>query len=215
MYVFNMRGPSILLLSMVLFLGCTLGNDKVTNAEKAGLISGTESPKIKECQNGTAYIYKEYEIKVEPSPELQGMNIFLYAPETSGGDPCDIDKKKASHIIDTEETEGSNFFSGVYRNYLFIDQGTGPDQRILSVYDLVQNKLILLTGYSDPILKDGVLTYYKPLEPDPGVIENIPCPDAQKWRERALTVLYEQKQNFTLKTEIRLPIREYRCRAGQ
>ncbi len=200
---------------MILFFGCTWGNDKVTNAEKAGLISGTESPKIKKCQNGTAYIYKEYEIKVEPSPELRGMNIFLYSPDISGGDPCDIDKKIASHIIGTGETEGSNFFSGVYKNYLFIDQGTGPDQRILSIYDLTQKKLILLTEYSDPIIEDGVLTYYKTLVPDPGVIENIPCPDAQKWREQALTVLYEQKENFTLNTERRLPICEYRCRAGQ
>jgi len=192
-----------------------MGNDEVTNAEKAGLISGTENPKIKKCQNGTAYIYKEYEIKVEPSPEQQGMNIFLYAPETSGGNPCDIEKKNASHIIGTGETEGSNFFAGVYKNYLFIDQGTGPDQRILSVYDLDQKKLILLTEYSDPKLKDGVLTYYKTLVPDPSVIEEIPCPEAEKWREQALTVLYEQKETFTLNTGRRLPIREYRCRAGQ
>lgn len=182
---------------MMIFIGCHSGNDEVTNAEKAGLISGTENPKIKKCQNGTAYIFKEYEIKVELSPERQGMNIFLYAPETSDGNPCDIDKKKASHIIGTGETEGNNFFAGVYKSYLFIDQGTGPDHRTLSVYDLTQKKLILLTEYSDP-----------------GVIENIPCPDAEKWREQAHIVLYEQKENFTLNTERRLPIREYRCRSG-
>jgi len=200
---------------MILLIGCPSGNDAVNSAEKAGLIPGTENPKIKKCQNGGAYIYKEYEIKVEPSPERQGMNIFLYAPETSGGDPCNIEKKKASHIIGTGQTEENNFFAGLYKNYLFIDQGTGPDQRILSVYDLTQNKLILLTEYSDPRLKGSVLTYYKILVPDPGVIENIPCPDAEKWREQALTVLYEQKETFTLNTERRLPIREYRCRAGQ
>jgi len=200
---------------MILFLGCPAGNDKVINAEKAGLISGTENPIIKKCQNGAAYIYKEYEIKVEPSPELQGMNIFLYAPETSGGDPCDIEKKNASHIIGTGETEGSNFFAGVYKNYLFIDQGTGPDHRILSVYDLNQKKLILLTEYSDPKLQNGLLTYYKTLVPDPGVIKNIPCPEAEKWESQGLTVLYEQKETFTLSTARRLPIREYRCRAGQ
>ena len=210
-----MRGSIILLLTMMIFIGCHSGNDEVTNAEKAGLISGTENPKIKNCQNGTAYIFKEYEIKVELSPERQGMNIFLYAPETSDGNPCDIDKKKASHIIGTGETEGNNFFAGVYKSYLFIDQGTGPDHRTLSVYDLTQKKLILLTGYSDPKLQDGVLTYYKTLVPDPGVIENIPCPDAEKWREQAHIVLYEQKENFTLNTERRLPMREYRCRSGQ
>ncbi|MCZ6639314.1 MAG: hypothetical protein O6830_05060 [Candidatus Dadabacteria bacterium] len=210
-----MRGSIILLLTMMIFIGCHSGNDEVTNAEKAGLISGTENPKIKKCQNGTAYIFKEYEIKVELSPERQGMNIFLYAPETSDGNPCDIDKKKASHIIGTGETEGNNFFAGVYKSYLFIDRRTGPDHRTLSVYDLTQKKLILLTEYSDPKLQDGVLTYYKTLVPDPGVIENIPCPDAEKWREQAHIVLYEQKENFTLNTERRLPIREYRCRSGQ
>jgi len=38
---------------MMIFIGCHSGNDEVTNAEKAGLISGTENPKIKKCQNGT------------------------------------------------------------------------------------------------------------------------------------------------------------------
>ena len=215
LYDLDMRTIVILAFSMMLLIGCRCGNDGATNAEKAGLIPGTENPKIKKCQNGAAYIYKEYEIYVEPSPELQGMNIFLYAPEVSDSNPCDLDKRDASHIIGTGETEGNNFFAGVYKNYLFIDQGTGPDQRILSVYDLSRKKLILLTEYSDPELKEGALTYYKTLVPDPGVIENIPCPDAQKWKEQGLTVLYEQKEIFTLDTETRLPIREYRCRAGQ
>jgi len=212
---FNMRALTILILFMILLAGCSSEDNKVTSAEKAGLIPGTQNPKIKECQNGTAYIYKKYEIKVEPSPQQQGMNIFLYAPETSAGDPCDIERKKASHIIGTGETDGNNFFAGVYKDYLFIDQGTGPDQRILSVYDLNQKKLILLTEYSDPDLKNGVLTYYKTLVPSPGVIENIPCPDAEKWNEQGLTVLYEQKETFTLDIKDRLPISEYRCRSGQ
>lgn len=184
-------------------------------AEKAGLIAGTENPVIKECANGTAYIYIDYEIHVEPSPEQQGMNIFLYKPEVSGGNPCNLDRTTASHIIGTGETGGNNFFAGIYENYLFIDQGTGPDQRILSIYDLTQKKLILFTEYSDPDLKDGILTYYKTLVPDPGVIENITCLDAKKWADQGLTVLYEQKETFALKSETRLPVRDYRCRAGQ
>ncbi len=73
----------------------------------------------------------------------------------------------------------------------------------------------MYTEYSDPDLKDSILTYYKTLVPDPGVIDNIPCPDAKDWKDKGLTVLYEQKENFDLKTESRTPIREYRCRAGQ
>ncbi len=206
----------ILLISALLILySCQSSTTRTTEAEKAGLIPGSENPLIKECSNGTAYIYKQYEIHVEPSPELQGMNIFLYSPEVSGGNPCKLDRKTASHIISTGETEGNNFFGGIYGNYLFIDQGTGPDGRILSVYDLSNKKLILFTEYSDPDLKDGVLTYYKTLVPDPGVIKNISCPDAEKWKDQGLTVLYEQKETFTLETETRVPIRQYRCRAGQ
>jgi len=188
---------------MLLFLACPSSNDDTTSAKKAGLIPGTEIPLVKECANGTAYIYKDYEINVESSPEQEGMNIFLYKPELSKGNPCNLDRTNASHIIGTGETEGNNFFAGVYANYLFIDQGTAPDQRILSIYD------------PDPDLKDGILTYYKTLVPDPGVVENIPCPDAKKWTDQGFTVLYEQKETFTLESETRLPVREYRCRAGQ
>ena len=210
-----MRTTQLLLIIMLFLLGCPLSNEGTTSAEKAGLISGTENPVVKECVKGTAYIYKDYEIHVEPSPKHQGMNIFLYSPEVSNSNPCNLDRATASHIIGTGETEGNNFFAGVYENYLFIDQGTGPDQRMLSIYDLAQKKLILFTEYSDPDLKEGILTYYKTLVPDPGVIENIPCPDAKKWTDQGLTVLYEQKETFTLKSESRLPASDYRCRARQ
>ncbi len=210
-----MRTIIILSISMLLFMGCPSSKDATTSAEKAGLIPGTENPVVTKCPKGTAYIYKNYEIHVEPSPELKGMNIFLYSPEVSGGNPCNLDRTNASHIIGTRETEGNNFFAGIYENYLFIDQGTGVDQRILSIYDLNNKKLVLFTEYSDPDLKDGVLTYYKILVPDPGVIKNISCPDASKWTDQGLTVLYEQKETFTLKSEMRLAVMEYRCRAGQ
>lgn len=205
----------LLLIAILLILGCNSSNNKPTESEKAGLIPGTENPIIKECSQGNAYIYKQYEIQVEPSPDETGMNIFLYSPEVSGGNPCNLDRKTASHIISTGETAESNFFAGLYKDYLFIDQGTGPDQRILSIYNLLDKELILFTEYSSPSLKDGVITFYKTLVPDPGVIENIPCPEAQKWIDQGLTVLYEQKETFTLETKTRAPIREYRCRAGQ
>ena len=198
-----------------ILLGCQHTNNDATNAEKAGLIPGSENPIIKECPKGKAYIYQEYEIHVEPSPDAQGMNIFIYDPGVSGGNPCGLDRKTAANIISTGETGGNNFFGGIYENNLFIDQGTGPDRRILSVYNMSTKKLVLYTEYSDPGLKDGVLTYYKTLVPDPGVINKIACPDAKEWKDKGLTVLYEQKESFDLKTESRTPIDEYRCRAGQ
>lgn len=198
---------------MLLFIGCQCSSTK--SARETGLIPGTENPIVKECANGTAYIYNEYEIHVEPSPKQNGMNIFLYKPEVSSGNPCTLDRKNASHILGTGETEGNNFFAGIYEDYLFIDQGTGADQRILSIYDLNKKSLILYTEYSDPELKEGVLNYYKTIVPDPAVIESIPCPDSSKWTDQGLTVLYEQKQTFDLKSETSRSMEKYRCRAGQ
>lgn len=216
LYPSHMREIALLIISVTMVLtACGTGNNGKNVDQNAGLIPGTENPVIKECADGKAYIYKDYEIHVKPSPRQEGMDIFVYSPEISAGDPCGIDRKNASHIIGTGETEGNNFFAGIYKNYLFIDQGTGPDLRILSVYNLDLKKLILFTEYSDPELKKGVLTYYKTLVPDPGVIADIPCPDAGKWTEQGLTVLYEQKESFTLQSETRAPEPEYRCRAGQ
>lgn len=205
----------VLISTIIVLTACSTGNKGANPDKDNSLIPGTETPVIKKCAKGKAYIYKNYEIHVEPSPSQQGMNIFIYPPEISEGSPCALDRKNASHIIGTGETEGNNFFAGIYKNYLFIDQGTGPDLRILSVYDLGLKKLILFTEYSDPKLKDGVLSYYKTLVPDPGVIEDIPCPDEAKWQDQDLTVLYEQKELFTLKTGTREPERKYRCRPGQ
>ena len=210
-----MLGILVLIISIIILTGCPSSNSGTTDANKAGMIQGTENPVIKECNSGKAYLYQGYEIHVEPSPELEGMNIFLYSPEISQGNPCKTDRKNASHIIGTGETEGNNFFAGVYRNYLFIDQGTVPHLRILSVYDLSNKKLVLFTEYSDAELKDGVLTYFKTLVPKPGVVADISCPDAEKWKEQGLTVLYEQRENFDLNTEMRVPVEDYRCRAGQ
>jgi len=210
-----MRGILLIIISIIILTGCPSSNSGTTDAKKAGLIQGTENPVIKECNSGKAYLYQEYEIHVEPSPELEGMNIFLYSPEMSQGNPCKVDRKNASHIIGTGETEGNNFFAGVYGNYLFIDQGTGPDLRILSVYDLSNKKLVLYNEYSDAELKDGVLTYFKTLVPKPGVVADISCPDAKKWKKQGLTVIYEQRENFDLNTEMRDTVEDYRCRAGQ
>lgn len=206
---------SVVTIILICFLASCHSANNTTDAKSADLIPGTQNPTIKECTRGKAYIYDNYEIHVEPSPEQLGMNIFLYKPTVSQGNPCNLDRTNASHIIGTGDTEGNNFFAGLYDNYLFVDQGTSPDQRILSIYDLSKKKLILFTEYSDPILKNGTLTYYKTLVPDPGVIKNIHCPKAAKWTEQGLTVLYEEKETFNLKSEIRLPNREYRCRAGQ
>ena len=183
--------------------------------ETTPLIPGTDRPQFKPCEGGTVYEYIKYTIYAAADEKMAGENISVYKRTDRGGDLCKVIEGKPDYLFNNDLLGGANFFAGLYKDYMFIDQGAGPDFRMLSIYELKDKKLILSTNYSDPVLTDGILTYYENVPPAEYERAKVPCPESGYWIRTGLTVLYQTQRSFNLKTGKKESSGKYRCTAGQ
>jgi hypothetical protein len=180
------------------------------------LLPGTDKPGITQCPDGAAYVYKVYMIYVQQNAEFPGQGIDIYKPHSTPRNPCGADKGGKYIAIPAGESGGPRFFAGISGNYLFIDQGTGPSYRTLTVFD-IRDKTFPLTSirYSDAKIAGGKLTYYETLNEVSGALDKLPCPQAGKWKQKGLSVIYEERMSFNLATGKVTSLHEFRCSAVQ
>ncbi|HVY55196.1 MAG TPA: hypothetical protein VHC46_05505 [Thermodesulfobacteriota bacterium] len=175
------------------------------------LFPGTENPQIKQCADGAAYIYKDHMILVKETPGAPGQEMDIYEPPPQ--DPCGPGRG-AKYL--TVPPGGADYFSGVSGGYLFIDQGTGPSYRTLSIFDMEKKTYPLrAVPYEDALIKDGIFTYYETLDEVEGTLAKVPCPRAAEWKRQGLNVAYEEQMSFDLRTGKLTPLRRYRCSPAQ
>lgn len=180
------------------------------------LLPGTDKPAVTNCPDGAAYVYKEYTIYVIQNADFPGQDIHIYKPPSPPGDPCGAGKGEKYFSISSGESGGANFFGGISGNYLFIDQGTGPSYRTLSVFDIMEKKFPLLAlRYSGARIEHGILTYYETRDEVTGALEKIPCPAASEWKKQGLNIIYEEKMSFDLRTGKESSLRQFRCSPAQ
>ena len=81
----------------------------------------------------------------------------------------------------------ADFFSGVYKNYLFIDNGTGLNGRNLKIWSIGEKKVIFDTPYEgDLSIKDDKLNFLKPIDLNKTKLPApVNCPDAENWKKEA------------------------------
>ncbi len=180
------------------------------------LLPGSDTPRTTQCPDGAAYVYKGYTIYVTQSAESPGQGISVYEPPSPPADPCGEGKGGRYFSIPAGESGGTNFFAGVSGDYLFIDQGTGPSFRTISIFDMKEKTFPLLEiRYSDAKIENGALTYYESRDEVSGVLAKIPCPQASEWKKQGLDVVYEEKMSFDLKTGREISLRQFRCSPAQ
>lgn len=178
------------------------------------LFPGTETPQVKQCPPGAAYIYKEYTIYVTETPGSPGQDIHI--GKSPAGDPCGPDKGGQYFTVLASGLGGADYFSGISGDYLFIDQGTGPSYRTLSIFDMRDKTYPLrAVRYADAGIKNGIFTYYETMDEVEGALAKIPCPKAPEWKRQGLDVVYEEQMSFDLKTGRQNSLRHYRCSPAQ
>jgi hypothetical protein len=106
-----------------------------------------------------------------------------------------IDTKKAVFVLNNQET---GFFSNLFQKYLFMDYGTGPDQRMLSVFDITNGKKVLDTAYSDDIALIGKDTVSIWLESSDTTFSK--CKDHEKWKDGGLGTAIIVEHYFNIRT---------------
>lgn len=175
--------------------------------DETSIYNGTEKPLS--LSDSECAIFKEYSVFTKNDDEDAGENIKVYK-----GSTCD--PKKSKKILDLKNDMG-RWFAGLYESYLFVDNGTGPDGRVMEIYDLLKKKLIYSASYSskeDPRIRNDNLIFYKDLE---GLVdkEELHCPDAKKFLLQSLGYGFEQKTEVDLKSMSEKAIDKISCSVRQ
>ena len=191
------------------------GSPPDNDIELTPFIPGTDKPRTQQCGRDTVYRYNEYTIYTKPTADVAGEDIDVYKTDPKNSDFCKIKDQKPVHTFDNEIMGGANFFAGLYLDYLFIDQGTGPSLRGLSIYDLSDGKLQFFTNYSDPVISNGALTYYETISSREFFDNKATCNKRGHWLRSGLRVLFQKQISYDLETGKKESLEKFRCVPAQ
>jgi len=190
------------------------GNEPGSPEQQFGY-PGTDKTVIVNCSGGAAYIYDDYVVYTTRAKGDSGYDIYVFDVAGQPAEPCGMDTAKAYLVITSKEAGGSNFFSGIYEDYLFIDRGTGPSHRMMNVFDMNTKRVLIFTEYTDASVSDGVLTYWDTVQESELPEEKVSCPEAAEWKKQGFEVIYERKATLDLKTGLKKQSSDYRCSPAQ
>lgn len=107
----------------------------------------------------------------------------------------------------------NEFFWGIWDKLLFIDSGTGPDPRILLIYDLEKKERVFTGDYSSPIIlkDDGKLYFWQGSD----VATKDNCPDYEEWERGGLGAAIETRVFLDLERFVIRKTTETRCAPRQ
>ncbi len=147
--------------------------------------------------------YSTYRVQVKNRENLPTSEITLIIDSTG------------RRLVFPPLSEGSHF-QGKWRNFFFVDAGTGPDVRQLTIYKEENGVLyqIYQTEYlsheAPMVSASGSLWYYRPVE-EADVSEKPNCPDAEQWRKDGFRIGYGQRHLFDLTQRMLVRKSEYTC----
>lgn len=129
----------------------------ITNVFAANndLLSGTESPvSVTNTSNGKCYLYPDSTIITKSNDSEAGELILI---KTIADKKCKWDKS-AWKIAGP-----ANYYFGKFQNLVFVDNGTGPDLRQISIFDINSHIQQFNDTYIEPIsILKNQLSYWQP-----------------------------------------------------
>lgn len=161
-------------------------------------IKGGDRAKVEETKIGRTYIYPQAKITVTSSEDGVGEEIHVVS--TGKTDTFWIENIEAHH------------FFGIKNDFLFIDNGTGPNGRTIVVYDLKTRQNIHEARYEKDIsLNESKMTYLAPIDTRNIRLRDSVCPDKDKWEKQGLSAGYAQYVEFDFKTQEATQTGNYSC----
>ena len=103
------------------------------------------------------FIYSDFVVLRHGLDEIGDATVYQN-PHKKGSANCELEPTGA--IFTATEQNSQNFFKGLYKSYLIMDEGTG-NARDLYLFDFKKKKLVKSRGYysSDPSFKNGKLIF--------------------------------------------------------
>lgn len=124
-------------------------------------LKGTDRPRIEGDDSFRTFTYEGLTVEVRPDENI--------------GEHIRYRMKGESEFRDLPFIE-AGYFAGTWKGRLLVDEGTGPEYRILSVFDPVGGKRIYHTVYNGAFVEGASLVVARPLEDDQ-VDPKPDCPD--------------------------------------
>jgi len=159
-------------------------------------------------KNSTVFTYSNYVVYEQFNPE-KGTNDILVL-ERNKENNCTRNISKAIFVLKEQE---NGFFINLFQNFIFIDYGTGPDARTLSVYNFKTGKKVLDTPYSDTLIKIGKDSVSIWIESSDTNFTK--CAEYQKWKENGLEAGIVVEHYFDLKSLKLYKTQNSKCVAKQ
>jgi hypothetical protein len=108
---------------------------------------------------------------------------------------------------------GAEYILALENNFLITDTGTGPDGRVLTIYDLNPRKEVFRDSYSKPVdIKDNVINYWTGTT-TPVTLEN--CPDYKEWETDGLGAGIDAYVSLDMSTLTKKELGKYHCSPRQ
>lgn len=100
----------------------------------------------------------------------------------------------------TSKVGSAYHFNGVYKNFLFIDDGTGTNGRHLGIWDIQAKKIIFETPYEGELtLVGGKVGFLTPIDLTKVKLSKpIACPNKAKWEKEGLSIGYGVPHQYDL-----------------
>lgn len=165
-------------------------------------MKGTENT---EFSDDDCFIYKDFVVKLKES-EDGGSIVSAYS--RGSGTNQQLCKSPGKAILTVPDDDNNSFY-GLYRSYLFIDQGTSASSRTLPVFDLETGKLITkLDYYDDIVLNEGRYLEFNTwtnLKGNPKT-----CKNYAEWKRNG-DVVWVQGMKYDLQTKTSVKIGGLKC----
>jgi hypothetical protein len=118
--------------------------------------------------------------------------------KTSDGSPDEIIEVNGAAI--PNKKDGAASFAGVYKNFLFIDDGTSTNGRTLRIWGIKEKKFLFETAYEgDLSLASDKVKFIQPIDLKTVKLSKpVNCPDKAKWEKAGLGVGYGQPHQYDL-----------------
>ena len=145
------------------------------------------------------FIYQYHTVVVTRDPNTSGEKITV--KKRDGG--------QSDFVIPMPE---NGHFNGVAGSKLFVDAGTGPDDRHLYIYDINKKLQFYDTPYCGElrVLQTDRLYFLLPVTEEQ-VTKMPDCPEKEQWEKDGLKVGYGQRCIFNLKERSLTRKSEWAC----
>lgn len=147
-------------------------------------------------------VYQDFTVNVKDKEDGKGQDIKILRADSTGT------------VVDTWNIihEEPTYFLGSARGQVFMEEGTGPENRKIVIYHAQRRALMFRWPFCGEmeVTANGNLRFYTPVE-ESEVTKMPECPDKEKWEKEGKKVVYGQLCLFSLVQRSLTKKSEYIC----